>query len=346
MVLAFLLLLTAVGALESTPLSVNLTKIRLLQASTADERAQCQCSVNGRSGRIDVLYWSSQRSIYPSENIEYGGPYKFIGCGAHKYYRDKAEDQIAGYPWRFCYTYGGQAGCQMTKTSQKYSLNGVIAYRFCNGDYECNTKAQLVVANGTLVESQVLEETDSDGHLQDWTNCCRLCRVTSGCKEWDFSVETMVCRLFSEVVSTRSTSGTSENGAPYWYHGTLGFDDAPATCWFRNEYETCNDNFRAIFLAVVILGLIGVLLLLVLLGIVFYPGGGHIYGWTNDVTPDLRRLSLKDALLNMARKPTTSLYTLLPWCTRSTGTCVARLCEWKVSQLRKTQSSFSSQMSI
>jgi hypothetical protein len=52
------------------------------------QRAQCQCSDTGFSNDKNVLYNAYTGKIYKSENVVTGGPYKFIGCGAHTRYRD------------------------------------------------------------------------------------------------------------------------------------------------------------------------------------------------------------------------------------------------------------------
>lgn len=277
---------TQLSMIPFLPLLVDAAKV-------TDEvlaRAQCQCSVDGTSAGVDVFFWAKRRKTYPSENIRDGGPYRFIGCGAHTFYRDKAEGQVGGYPWRFCYTYGGQAGCTITETSQKYSLNSQIAYRFCSGDYDCDASSNHQVQGGQLIGTEtLLSSPNEEETLQDWTNCCHICGQTNGCAAWDFSVETMDCRLFSAFQSMHLVEDSSENTGmpPLWYSGTPGFDDKPLVCWFRNQYETCNDNYRAIFLAATVLGVIGLCFLL--LWYMNSPSRGKVLCWTDDVTPGYTR---------------------------------------------------------
>lgn len=259
---------------------------RWLLQSTAAERAQCQCSTDGFSGGTNVFYWAKFGSTYKSQDIERGGPYKFIGCGAHKYYRDKEERQIAGYPWRLCFTVGGKQGCQMTKTSQKHSLNNQIAYRFCNGDYDCDVKAHHRIAFGTVLDSLILDEFDQDGYLQDWTNCCRQCRLHEGnCTVWDFSVETNTCRIFgTDSYTAEERMPAGEIWPPMWYYGTPGFDDAPVEC-SRNEYDTCKDNLTIQWAVALSSGTIGFTLVLCFACAICLKSAGATFVATDDVTP-------------------------------------------------------------
>jgi hypothetical protein len=251
-------------------------------------RAQCQCSVDGASGGVDVFLWRRVGdfggiivSTYDSENIQDGGPYRFIGCGAHKFYRDRSAKQIGGYPWRICYTYGGNR-CTMTNTSQKHSLNSQITHRLCSGDYDCGASSDRQVQGGTFIGAQVLRPTDDEGMLNDWTNCCQICGQTIECAAWDFSIETMNCQLFSAFESLRIAENSTENTAPLWYAGTPGFDDKPVECWFRNQYDTCTENYTRILIASVVLCAIGSFALL--LWWLLSAARGKVLCWTDDVT--------------------------------------------------------------
>ncbi|KAL7573514.1 hypothetical protein ACA910_019829 [Epithemia clementina (nom. ined.)] len=266
-------------------------------SSSAFERAQCQCSVDGLSGGEDVLYNALTKRLYTTKNTETGGTYKFIGCGAHTRYRDDYERQIGGYPWRFCYTYGGKSGCRITETSQKHSLNNAIAYRFCNGYYDCNAQAHRRVRDGTgaLFHTLTLDEFDVNGLLQDWSNCCKECRLYgANCSYWDFSVETMACRLFSttshNAVEQEKLAFDGGSDEPYWYVGDSGgFDDAPLQCWRRNKYDTCPlKGPRVLFVcgAIVLPGLSLVLFFLIK---ICNKNNKVKLGLTNDVTPGYSR---------------------------------------------------------
>jgi hypothetical protein len=236
--------------------------------------------------------------MYESENVVTGGSYKFIGCGAHTRYRDDFEYQIGGYPWKFCYTYGGRYGCQITELSRKHSLNRDVAYRFCNGDYDCKTRAQVKVSedvvNEFLLNTIQLEEVDQDGYLKDWTNCCQECRLHGpDCRFWDFSVETMQCRIFSEIenveqVLTEEETSDLSSEAPRWFFGEPGFDDKPLNCWRRTRYDTCvmrGPRFLLIF------GIIGTVFAALLFFCLKKFTGGHVFrlGSTNDVVPGYTR---------------------------------------------------------
>lgn len=259
-------------------------------------RAQCQCSVDGTSAGVDVFFWEDAgtfgadstydseniSSTYDSENIEDGGPYRFIGCGAHKFYRDRSALQIGGYPWRICYTYGGNR-CTITDTSQKHSLNSQITHRLCSGDYDCGASSDRQVQGGTFIGAQVLRLTDDEGMLNDWTNCCQICGQTNECAAWDFSIETMNCQLFSAFEGLRIADNSTENTAPLWYAGTPGFDDKPVQCWFRNQYDTCTENYTIILIASVVLCAIGSFSLL--LWWLMSATRGKVLCWTDDVTP-------------------------------------------------------------
>lgn len=262
--------------------------------SSSLERANCQCSVDGFSGGTDVLYNARTGSIYRSKNVVKGGPYQFIGCGAHTRYYDRSAKQIAGYPWKFCYTYGGRQGCNITELSRKHSLNSKIAYRFCNGDYDCQTKARSRVSNGTLVHSLYLAELDEEGLLQDWTNCCTECRRFDGCKFWDFSVDTMKCRLYSDFDEIELEE--ESNRPPHWYFGEPGFDDHPLDCWRRNKYDTCSSRSPRLLLA---FGLFALLASLLIFACYFkrHQNTRVRRGSTDDVTPGYSRTCLKRVAL-------------------------------------------------
>mmetsp|Transcript_19263 Transcript_19263/g.24832 ORF Transcript_19263/g.24832 Transcript_19263/m.24832 type:complete len:446 (-) Transcript_19263:26-1363(-) len=256
----------------------------LAASNTTDDvlaRALCQCSVDGTSAGVDVFYWDHFGTTYDSENIQDGGPYRFIGCGAHKFYRDRSERQIGGYPWRICYTYGGNGGCTMTKTSRKHALNYQIAHRLCSGDYDCGASSDRQVQGGKFIGAQVLRLTDDEGMLNDWTNCCQICGQTNECTAWDFSIETMNCQLFSAFEGLRVNS--TSNTAPLWYAGTPGFDDKPVECWFRNQYDTCTENYEIIFVVSIVLCGIGTFFLL--LWCTCCAKRGKVLCWTDDVTP-------------------------------------------------------------
>jgi PAN domain len=253
------------------------------EKTTAEERAECQCSVDGNSANRDALFFAKLGKLYPSENIEDGGPYQFIGCGAHKFYRDRAYQQIAGYPWRFCYTFGGTK-CRITETTRKHALNVDTAWRFCDGDYDCKAEAHSHIPNGTVLDVVVLNDNGPDEILQDWTNCCQLCRETTvgTCLAWDFDVATMECRLFSESPVEVPVDGTYNTVAPMRFSGTPGFDDAPAKCWFRNKYDTCRDNFRRLFITAMCFLPIGVLCLI----LAYHCARDWLArtGWSDDLT--------------------------------------------------------------
>jgi hypothetical protein len=271
------------------------------EKTTAVERAECQCSVDGKSANGDALFFAKLGKLYPSENIEGGGPYQFVGCGAHKFYRDRAENQIAGYPWRLCYTFGGTK-CRITETSRKHALNVDTAWRFCDGDYDCNAVAHSHIPNGTVLDLVVLNDNGPDEILQDWTNCCQLCRVTTvgTCLAWDFDVATMECRLFSEAPAAVPVNGTFKTMAPMRFSGTPGFDDAPAKCWFRNIYDTCNDNFRELFIASMCLLPIGVLCIIT----AYLSARNWVArtGWSDDLT----LLPTRQAVRSISTKGRTS----------------------------------------
>ena len=296
-----LLLLSDILGQQSADLETDITTTTTATsaqiATTPSQRAQCQCTVDGYSGNTDVLHNEFTGKLYESENVVTGGPYKFIGCGAHTRYRDDVEKQIGGYPWKFCYTYGGRYDCQITELSRKHSLNSDVAYRFCSGDYDCKTRAQVRVSedvvNDFLLDTIQLEEVDQDGYLKDWTNCCQECRLHGpGCRFWDFSVETMQCRLFStienvEQVLTEETSIQSSE-APMWFFGEPGFDDKPLNCWRRNRYDTCavkGPRFLLIF------GIIATIWAALIFFVIKKCLNGKVFrmGSTNDVVPGYTR---------------------------------------------------------
>jgi hypothetical protein len=141
------------------------------------------------------------------------------------------------------------------------------------------------VQGGKLIETQNLEVTEEEGILLDWTNCCQICGQTDGCTAWDFSVETMNCQLFSAFESMDNAyTGTTP---PLWYAGTPGYDDKPVECWFRNQYETCVDNYITIYRWAIRLTAIGLLcLLLRWCWTMIY---GKVLCCTDDVTPGYTR---------------------------------------------------------
>jgi len=272
----------------------NSTSPALDAATPAYQRAFCQCSVDGFSDGTDVFYNQRTHSIYRSKNVVTGGPYQFIACGAHTRYYDRSEKQVAGYPWKFCYTYGGRHGCNITEQSRKHSLNRAIAYRFCNGDYDCQTQARTRVSSGTLVQSLLLAEVDEDGLLQDWTNCCAECRRFNGCKFWDFSVDTMTCQLYSDFDEVEREEDS--NQPPYWYFGEPGFDDHPLDCWRRNRYDTCSSRTPRVLFS---FGLFSLSASILMFACIFK---GHDNkrvrrGSTDDVTPGYPRTCVRRVAL-------------------------------------------------
>ena len=208
---------------------------------------------------------------YQSENIKDKTiPYKFIGCGAHKFYHDVDEwgvDQVAGYPYTLCYTYGGKAGCSGVPTTQQFSLNDQISYRKnCGGDYDCNAVANSVVTSGEEIGMKVLDEFDGNGILQDWTNCCRECRFKDGCVNWGFDISNMNCHFYS---GNGFISALIIADPPVSFTGKVGYDDHPVDCHtYRNEYDTCEmkplEGLFGVGILFLVLGLIISILNLVL----------------------------------------------------------------------------------
>lgn len=236
---------TVTRVLPTTPLQPIL--LLLFAASSfsllsTEQRAQCACTTNGESGGTEVLYWAEKHKMYSSENIKTGGSYKFIGCGAHKFYHDTEPppwgvDQVAGYPYTLCFTYGGTACDSIyVPTTQKFTLNNEITYRKnCGGDYDCNASPNKVVSVGTHIGTKVLDEFDGNGNLQDWTNCCKECRLFDGCVHWAFSITDMNCNFYSDVAYYT----TNTSSPPVYFTGTVGYDDQPVDCVTRNIYDTC-----------------------------------------------------------------------------------------------------------
>eukprot|EP00978_Attheya_sp_CCMP212_P049026 scaffold605934_cov181-Attheya_sp.AAC.2 len=93
----------------------------------------------------------------------------------------------------------------------------------------------------------------------------------------------MNCQLFSAFEGLRVNS--TSNTAPLWYAGTPGFDDKPVECWFRNQYDTCTENYKGIFIASIVLCGIGIFFLLCCRRSATL---GKVLCWTDDVTPGYR----------------------------------------------------------
>lgn len=242
---------TRVPTLQSTgePRSV------LSSISTVENRARCSCSSDGLSGGVNALFLTEENRKYPSLNIATGEEYIFIGCGAHTLYYDESLDQIAGYPWRFCFTHGGQAGqCNTNIWNFGYHVNDYVQARYCSGDYNCGAYTNQMVTSGTLLSTIVFEETNGDGIMNDWPNCCQSCRHAHGCVSWNFDLENMTCELYSAVASVASVNQTYSG--PTKFQGTNGsYDDYPLNCVTRNEYDTCDST-------IIYLGIAGLVLII------------------------------------------------------------------------------------
>jgi hypothetical protein len=187
--------------------------------------------------------------------------YNFEGCGAHSSYITPADDgsgvdelgrsdtgfkpyddQIGGYPFRWCFTIGGTK-CNELRTHSTNVLREATRWKQCSGHYNCGasitgpipaTAAELsrhdLSTNETsFFETGLSREWDSD---TDWSQCCELCGETVGCAQWSFDMDS-ICIFYSDVTAPESRTNVS------YLTGMPGHDDPPMACLERNYYDTC-----------------------------------------------------------------------------------------------------------
>ena len=209
------------------------SSVRRLTATDVD----CQCSTDGFSAGLDT---ANGEDVVTYRSGGGGGKYKFKGCGAHTNYYESTYQQIAGYPFRWCFVVNPeQFSWEM---SDKIVYHGTNATRRkCDG-HLCEARRSCTIP-GSSFESSVL------GAMADWSDCCKLCNrqraaalaadgETAGCTAWAFNVSESTCELSESSDSLDDFPSSSSQS----YCGLAGEDDYPLDCRVRNgPYDTCKD---------------------------------------------------------------------------------------------------------
>ena len=179
----------------------------------------------------------------PGWDIRGPEPYRFTGCGSHKFYAN--DGQVAGYRFRWCFLEGGTT-CDRDEVNG-WSTDNVItpgtAWKKCTGYRGCSAARNEAPTAAQANSSTPLEDKE------DWSDCCRICTEdTSGCVQWSYDVGANLCHLFHTTQATTAQTG--------FYSGTPGYNEDILSCFTENQFDTCTPSVQGLFIAgMVLLGL-------------------------------------------------------------------------------------------